>query len=131
MMMRRYISVIILAVYSIVIAHNTIPHHHHNQFVEEACCLEEHSHEKDDHPCNEFCCVDQEHQDHSHSYCSFEQNTLPAKLINLDDFIIPTQDDKEKIKLEVIDTKYFDHINHHTKKPHCRNVSLRGPPVIS
>ena len=78
MKMRKFISVIVLAVYSIVLAHSFVPHHHHSEFTEstQICGLIEHdAHHEHQHELTGDCCIEQEHEENKHTFCSFDDDT--------------------------------------------------------
>ncbi len=132
MKLRNIISVVILAVYSIVIAHNIIPHHHHSDFARATY----HSCEYSDHHNHQAeigntCSVHNNHDKHSHNHCSFEEITLLTKSISLSDLFIPSTEIElagvEKNRQTVLDCYMPTQIS----ALHCRDVLLRGPPQFS
>ena len=133
MKIKRFISVLVLAVYSIVLAHSFVPHHHHSEFVQntQVCDRENVEHQKHSLHRTEHCCVDHSNEHQDHSFCSFEEKFILTKSINLSDFFIPS------VELEFIG---FDNNNQsipdgylpiQISSPHCRDVQLRGPPQFS
>lgn len=124
---RNIISVFLLAVYSIVLAHNFVPHEHHSnindcrdkcnthiEIVAQKCCTSIHDHGQNS---------------HQQIHCHFEVKLVLSHLLNISDFY------NESETLEIIQTEpesrlisYFEY-SQKLPDPHCRDVSLRAPPV--
>ena len=135
MKIKSIIAILILAVYSIVIAHSFIPHHHHSEYTPDTqVCQVEKQHEKDKHADQHFsnCCVDHDHNDHTtQNHCSFNEKTILEKSRNLSAFIIPFTEiefDGLEKKIQSISEGY---IPIKIFAPHCRDLQLRGPPQFS
>ena len=132
--MRKLISIIILAVYSIVMAHGFIPHHHHSNFVENTQICD-HDHHQSQHEHEHESIADysknQEHKHDSYIHCSFDEETILIKSISLSDLFLPSieiefvglENNKQSIS---ICCKFFQ-----IPDPQCRDVLLRGPPQFS
>lgn len=134
MKMKRFISVLVLAVYSIVLAHSFVPHHHHSEFVQNTnvCDHEQHvEHQKHSAHETEHCCVDHSNEHQDHSFCSFEEKIILTKSIDLSEFFIPSFE-LEFIGLENNNQSIPDcYPPIQISSPHCRDVQLRGPPQFS
>lgn len=142
MRLRNIISICLLTVYTIVMAHSFIPHHHHSEFAQtpqhcefekqqEHNCCEHDSHKKHVEFVSENCCLDHHHNNHSHTFCSFEEKIVLTKGISLSDLFLPSTDieyfELAQEKLSFTDS-YLPIFIHN---PHCRAVQLRGPPQFS
>ena len=129
--MRKFISIVVLAVYSIVIAHNIIPHHHHSEFAQGTHLCEHSDHNNHQTEIAGTCCVHHNHDEHTHSHCSFNEITLLTKSISLSDLFIPSTEIEfagiEKNRESVSDC----YLPIQIPDPHCRGVLLRGPPLFS
>lgn len=141
--MRKIISVVILAVYSIVMAHGFIPHHHHSEFegaqhcqidVADNRCDDNHDHEHDhDHSSKETgtCCVEHSHNQHPHNFCSFEEETILVKQISLSELFLPATEIDFTCLEKKIQSIADCYIPKEIPEPFCRDVQLRGPPHFS
>ncbi len=132
MKMRKIIAVLVLTVYSIVIAHSFIPHHHHSEYTPDTqVCQLEKQHEHADHQFSN-CCVDHNHDDHTNkNHCSFNEKTILEKSRNLAVFIIPFTEiefDGLEKKIQSISEGY---VPIQILGPHCKDLQLRGPPQFS
>lgn len=130
--MRKSISLIILAVYSIVMAHSFIPHHHHSDATHKThSCEYNHQSEHHGHPISELdnCCFDHDH--HSHPFCTFEEKTILTKSIDLSDLFLPSNAIEFKGLEKRNQAVLYCHKPIQTPVPHCRDVQLRGPPYFS
>lgn len=134
MRIRKSISVLVLAVYAIVMAHNFIPHHHHSQITEDTHHCEHsghHPHDDHQHEKNGDCCVDHSNDCDEMLHCSFEEETILAKSIDLSELFVPST---EIVYSDIEETKFsyvsiYIHIP--IKDAHCRDVQFRGPPYFS
>uniref|UniRef100_UPI003217C1AD hypothetical protein n=1 Tax=uncultured Draconibacterium sp. TaxID=1573823 RepID=UPI003217C1AD len=135
--MRKLISIAVLAVYTVVMAHNFIPHHHHSIHTRgsQHCELEKSNKpdcnhkENADHSIHiiEDCCL----AHHQHAFCSFDEELVLMKWISLSDLFLPST---EIIFAELAPSgqKFSDtYLPFQTQNPHCRDVQLRGPPQLS
>lgn len=134
MKIKSIISILILAVYSIVIAHSFIPHHHHSDFVllTHECNYNEHdAHHDHQHEITGDCCVNSDQKNDLHSPCSFDEKTILAKSLSLSNLYLPSVEIEfiglEK-KIQSISDAY---VPIQTTDPRCRDVDLRGPPQFS
>ena len=132
--MRKSISIIILAVYSIVMAHSFVPHHHHSELAEnpEICEHAEHDvHHEHQHESTNDCCVNQEHEHNAHQVCSFDEKTILVKFLSLSNLHLPSTTieftDVEKTIQSLADC----YIPIQIPDAHCRDVKPRGPPQFS
>ena len=140
MTLRKSISVCLLAVYTIVVAHSLIPHHHHSGFDQSAdhCQIAKHqtdvclhnAHNHDDQQVLN-CCEDHDHDDHNHTFCSFEEKTVLNKWTYFTNIIYNSPgtvflDFSDK---NLIHSSYY--LPPGDQNPHCRDVSSRGPPHLS
>lgn len=132
--MRKSISIIVLAVYSIVMAHSFVPHHHHSELAEnpEICEHVEHdAHHEHQHESAGDCCVNQESEHNAHQVCSFDEKTILAKSLSLSNLYFPSISieftDVEKTIQSLADC----YIPTQIPDAHCRDVNPRGPPQFS
>jgi hypothetical protein len=135
MNLQNYIAICLLAVYSLVLTHNFVPHHHHSSNFTSA----KHDHQHDDHHHHyhlyeidmEHECIDHSHQHEAHVHCSFEEVTIPGKKISLSTFyalaVLLEIELNDQGKQLFADT----YIVPHPTEPKCRDVQLRGPPQLS
>jgi len=134
MKMRKFISIVVLAVYSIVMAHSFIPHHHHSEFIKETqiCEHAEHDvHHEHEHEFAGDCCVNQEQDYNSHKHCSFDEITILAKSLNLSNLHLPSTEIEFSVLEKIIQSVSGCYIPIQISSPHCRDVQLRGPPHFS
>lgn len=135
MKMKKSIAILVLAVYSIVIAHSFIPHHHHSEYTSgtQVCELDkphDHADHANQHVSN--CCVDHNHNDHtSQNHCSFNEKTILEKSRNLAVFIIPFTEIEFEGLEKKIQSVSEGYVPIQILDPHCRDVQLRGPPQFS
>lgn len=135
MKIKNSIAILILAVYSIVLAHSFIPHHHHSEFSHETqiCQLgDQHEHHEQPDQIISNCCVDHSHNDHNQqNHCSFNEKIILGKAIDLSVCYIPST----KIEFAGIEKSTQavaeGFIPLQILAPYCRDVQLRGPPQFS
>lgn len=135
MKFKSCIAILILAVYSIVLAHSFIPHHHHSEFSPETqACQVNNQHEQHNHHDQNVssCCVDHSHNEQNQQdHCSFNEKIILQKSIDLSVCYFPS------IKIEFADIEKSTQaivegfIPLQILDPHCRDVQLRGPPLFS
>lgn len=143
--MRNIAALVLLAVYSIVFAHNVIPHHHHPDHVAhmpDLLCIHaadgHHAHpHQHAHPHGH----DQEtktekafqhsHPDEHQSHCHFEVKPVVSKIIDIAPNYLLTEEMQLPIPLE--DEVTFTYIYYPRKLLACYNfaVPLRAPPVLA
>ncbi len=130
MKLQNSIALCLLALYSLVLVHNFVPHCHqsiHEKFTEHCCHhasheqVADHDHEME----NTY------HEHETHIHCSFEEVLVLNKKTNLPTvYLIESSMIKEGSDEETkqhCDTYYFPAVT----EPHCRDVKLRGPPQFS
>ncbi len=126
MRLKRVISVVLLTVYSIVLAHGFIPHDHHSVFDKTVqTCNHNHNLQETDNVCS------LNHNHHKTHNCSFSDITVLTKLINLADLFVPLSETSflnTETNGEQVTNFYFPL---KTYKTLCRNISHRGPPQFS
>lgn len=124
---KKIIALLLLTVYTIVVAHSIIPHHHHSENSETATC-QNHEHE---------CCNDHESankvEDHSHDhdphlYCSFSDDILRTDPLSLSDVFLPENPIVITPKRTNVQSKSDFYIVPVSEEPQCRDVQLRAPP---
>jgi hypothetical protein len=134
MKMRKSISLIVLAVYSIVMAHSFIPHHHHSELAEDPqiCEYAEYDvHHEHQHELTGDCCVNQEQEHSSHQACSFNEKTILVKSLTLSNLHLSSTI-IEFIGFEkTIQSLADGYIPIQIPDKHCRDIKLRGPPQFS
>jgi hypothetical protein len=127
MRLKYVISVILLTVYSIVLAHNFIPHHHHFEISLDAdfACHAEKEHKQ----CTDgFSLHDDDMEGHTHNSCNFNEKIILTKLNNLPALYLPVNEVEivfsEPAK-QLFAESYFS-----IQLPdwHPRHIQLRGPP---
>jgi hypothetical protein len=126
---RNILSLLFLTIYTIVLAHNFIPHHHHSDILgcKEQC--QEHSIQA-----SETCCSlvkEHGHKHHNHTFCNFEIKTILSKMVKLSVFYIES-DPIEFIRVKPKSTfvAIFDD-SQITFNPYYHDISLRAPPLFS
>ena len=133
MTIKNIISFCLFAVYSLVLAHNFIPHHHHSERIQ---IVDHHHHCDDDHDHHHESNVEHTKLSHSHSHeehihCSFEEVIVLNKKINISDVYtlaaVIEIDFAEDDKQQFVDSYIIPHV----PETHCRDVQLRGPPQFS
>lgn len=130
MKLQNIISICLLAVYTIVLSHNFVPHHHHSQAVEvvEHCNHEDH-HRHDAIEGQKQ--VRHSHDSEAHIHCSFEDVIILNKKISLSEVFLLTTFNEVIFATE--DKQLFadTYIIPQIPESHCRDVQLRGPPQFS
>ncbi|MEN8118217.1 MAG: hypothetical protein ABFS16_14625 [Bacteroidota bacterium] len=144
MKLRNIISVCLLVVYALVMAHDFIPHHHHSNFSPNTnhCEYEheqnsehEHEHYNEHHhhhvASKEHKQVEHNHEHEAHIHCSFEEVLVLNKKVNLPEvnalmasFVFYFSEEENQ---QITDTYIAPNIS----EPHCRDVLVRGPPQFS
>jgi len=123
-----------------VLVHNFIPHHHHSShnIDNQYCELEKGSQGNRDefHQNRHFIqgshiCSVAHHQNRLHTFCSFNEDTVLTKWINLSNLFLPSTElffsELAQNKQSFPDT----YTSIRTQEPFCRDVQLRGPPQLS
>ncbi|SHI76709.1 hypothetical protein SAMN05444280_105181 [Tangfeifania diversioriginum] len=130
MKLKNIISLLLLTVYSIVLAHNFIPHHHHYELAsnsETTCQIEKEQNQC----CNDFSVQDNEHDSHSHNSCNFNEKIILTKSDNLSPLYFPAKIIgivfSKPVKISFADL--YIPIQLSDRHPH--HIQLRGPPVIA
>ena len=122
---------VVLAVYSIVIAHNVIPHHHHSEFFEaNHYCEQTEDHDHEHHNAEE-CCLDHSHEDQAHAHCNFNEKTVLVKKVDISEYFFPASGIEDATPGSLNIQINYSYISTKTKEPYCRDVHLRGPPNFS
>lgn len=138
MKIRNIISICLLTVYAIVMAHNFIPHHHHSENTQhceleqpEKHCCEHSNHAEQFVQETNSCSVNHHHENHSHTFCSFEEKIVLTKFISLSNLFLPSSE-IEYFELPQNKKSFTDsYISIPFQDPQCRDVLLRGPPQFS
>jgi hypothetical protein len=128
MKFRNIISVGLLAVYTIVVAHNFIPHHHHSEITETThiCHHEDHQHFE-----SVNAVVDHSHDANEHIHCSFNEKIILTKGLTLSAVHLPAN---PFVFYQYEENKQLLSDLYHLvvpQEPQCRDVQLRGPPFFS
>ncbi len=140
--MRKKIAYILLAIYSIVFAHNVIPHHHHDEllvnlsFTLECEDNHRHSHNEHIHNIGNTFYSDVEHVDHihceeQHSACYFDVRPVPGKSLSILPFITVNSYLQIKIPVRELTTQEFVYCPQKRLESYNFAVPLRAPPVFS
>ncbi len=128
MKLRNIISVCLLAVYAIVVAHNFIPHHHHSEITESThvCHHDDHHHIESGNAV-----VSHSHDSDAHIHCSFNEKIILNKILTLSSVHLPANP-FEFFHCEENNQLLDDIYNLVVpQEKHCRDVQLRGPPHFS
>lgn len=132
--MRKFISLVVFAVYSIVMAHSFIPHHHHSELGEypQICGYVEYNvHHVQQFESAEKCCVNQKHKHSSHQSCNFNEKTILIKSLSLSNLYLPSISIEFNGLEKTIQLLAGCYIPIQIPDVHCRDVQLRGPPQFS
>jgi hypothetical protein len=131
MKMRNFISTILLAVYSIVLGHNFVPHHHHSEDSENPgfyCQLEEVQHEKN---CCDSSLADHGHDSQQHHPCNFNEKIVLTKSGNFSILYLPGLSTEFDFSIQEKKIFYTDFSVISVTDPNLRHILLRGPPQFS
>ena len=141
---RNIAAFVLLAVYSIVFAHNVIPHHHHAERSAQGAdllCLHAPAQQHDHHHSGSH--HDHSHQDetkaqftHAHpddaqNHCHFEVKPVLSKSVDISaNYLII---EEQSLPIPLIEKVTFAYIYYPQKLLQCYNfaVPLRAPPVFS
>jgi len=133
MKMRRVISFVILAVYSIVMAHNFIPHHHHSELNKAThyCKYDVQDNLSHQHEFTGSCCLFHSHDDQIQNPCGFDDETIILKSTDLQDLFISAS----TAELTGIRGSYRlisgIYIQYPVKETPLGSGILRGPPLLT
>lgn len=131
MKMRKLISAIFLAMYSIVIVHSFLPHHHHSEFAQNTQQCEHNNHSHHQEEIEGVYSGHHSNHEHTSSYCSFNEITILKKSIRLSNLFI-SYAEIEFIGLKTNDEAIPDcYIPIQIPDPYCWDILLRGPPNFS
>ncbi|NQU88455.1 MAG: hypothetical protein HQ541_22135 [Mariniphaga sp.] len=126
---RNIISILLLAIYSVVLAHNFVPHEHHSNSTN----CEEHCNSHTEIVAAEYCTSVHDHgsENHNHIHCHFEVKMLLSKMVTFSGFYIESEN--LNIILEEPEGRQINYFEYSQKipEPQCRDVYLRGPPTFS
>lgn len=132
--MRKFISIVVLGIYSLVMAHSFIPHHHHSEFekITHVCNYEANeAHHNHQHEITGKCCVNSDQENDLHSHCNFDEITILAKSLSLSNLYLPSTE-IEFVGLEKNNQSVSNcYIPLQIPDPHTRDLQLRGPPQFS
>jgi hypothetical protein len=131
MKMKRIISTILLAVYTIVLGHSIVPHHHHSENSGSAdfyCEMDEHQHSDD---CCESSLAAHNHDTHQHQSCNFNDKTILTKSENLSVFFLPGSATEIEFSNQEENVFYTSYTVKLVNDPNYRHILLRGPPLFS
>jgi hypothetical protein len=109
-------------------AHGFIPHEHHSFFSEpEHLCDHNHNLQEIDSSCS----LHHNHNHHKSHKCSFSDITVLTKFVKLTNFFIPSSEIEIVAPEEIIQPGFSTYLHIQITEPHCRDLSLRGPPQLS
>lgn len=130
MKIRNIISVILLAVYSIVLGHNVVPHHHHfeNPQNPDFYCHFDEVQQKDS--CCDYSFADHGHSQHHHP-CSFNEKIVLTKSGNFALLYLPGSAIEFDFSIQEKKTFYANYIVKLSIDPNLQGIQLRGPPHLS
>ena len=130
--LRKAISLVLLSVYSIVLAHSIIPHHHHSDAITDLCNFEiladssqaQQIFESGQHQC--------QHDHGSDVYCHFDVELIPSKIVFISTTFLgemslfkePSYASEQEF---IFAEQSFNPPSKFTKQP----SELRGPPTLS
>jgi len=143
--MRNIIALVLLAVYSIVFAHNVIPHHHHAEHsvhgadllcVHASDQLHDHHHGGSHHHYHHHQDETKAHVQHSHpddtqSHCHFEVKPVLSKIVDVSaNYLII---EAQSLPIPLMEEVTFAYVYYPQKLLQCYNfaVPLRAPPGFS
>jgi len=131
MKMRNFISTILLAVYSIVLSHNVVPHHHHFENAQNPdfyCQLEKVQQ-------NEGCCdsslADHGHDSRHHHPCNFNEKIVLTKSGNFSALYLPGSAVEFDFSIQEEKKFHTNYIVKNVTDPNLRHILQRGPPQLS
>lgn len=131
---RNIISIYLLALYTLVLAHSITPHHHHSEDVSIShLCNHDNLQTQNTNHCelNEGCCLNHNHKTHSHTFCQFNGKTVLTKFVSLSRVYIPSSE-INFIHFERKIRSFSDfYIPIQTKDSFGHIITLRGPPQFS
>jgi hypothetical protein len=131
MKMRNFISTILLAVYSIVLGHNVVPHHHHFENAQNPdfyCQLDEVHHEVS---CCNSSLADHGHNNRQHHPCNFNEKIVLTKSGNFSMLYLPGSVVEFEFSIQGKKTFYANYTVIISADPNLRDIQLRGPPQLS
>jgi hypothetical protein len=131
MKMRNIISAILLAVYSIVLGHNVVPHHHHFENAQNPdfyCQFEEVQHEES---CCDSSLSDHGHDSRQHHPCNFNEKIVLTKSGDFSMLYLPGPAVEFEFSIRKKKTFYSNYTVKTSTDPNLRNILLRGPPQFS
>lgn len=142
--MRNIAAFVLLAVYSIVFAHNVIPHHHHAEHSAQGADLlcvhaagQQHdhhhsgSHHEHAHPDESTAHFQHAHSDDSQSHCHFEVKPVISKIVDVSaNYLIS---EVQPLPVPLVEEVTFAYIYYPQKLLQSYNfaVPLRAPPGFS
>jgi hypothetical protein len=109
-----------------------VPHHHHPQNTKTAehCHHHGHHHHNHDELANHVQ-FNHSHGHEAHIHCSFEDDIIPSKKINLSTAYLLASLLEISFSTENNQKLADTYITPEIPEPHCRDVQLRGPPQFS
>lgn len=131
MKMKRVISTILLTVYTIVLAHNIVPHHHHSENSASPdfyCEVDEQLKSED---CCEYSLTAHNHDSHQQQPCNFNEVTILTKSENLSVFFLPGSSVEIEFSNQEEIVIYSNYTTELKSEPNFRHTTLRGPPLFS
>lgn len=126
--MRNIISTILLAVYSIVLGHNVVPHHHHFVNPEFYCQHEEVQHKGS---CCHSSVSDHERDSHQHQHCDFNEKIILTKSGYFSILFLPASTVEIEFSNQREKVFYANYTVNSCSDPNLRHILLRGPPLVS
>ena len=144
--MRNIAAYVLLAVYSIVFAHNVIPHHHHLENVafgsDLHCEYEARASHAHHHDHTEVCSSHQHadgtkvqfqhaHPEEAQSHCHFEVKPVLSKTVDIVTNYLITQEQLVPVPLEELVTYAYIYYPQKLLQSYNFAVPLRAPPVFS
>lgn len=129
--MRNIISTVLLAVYSIVLVHNVVPHHHHfeNPQNPDFYCQLDEIHNGDS--CCDSSLADHGHDSRQHHPCNFNEKIVLSKTDILSMLFLPASAIEFDFSIQEKKTFYANYTVKPFADANLRHILLRGPPQFS
>lgn len=135
---RKITSLLLLAAYSIVFAHNVIPHHHHIETFtscEEVICVNELTGANDccyptAIPVDETDSVNHDYPFNSQTHCHFEVLPFPGKIFAVSALYLICCQEYLALPLNPIELSFFDFQPQKVYSSYSHSFPLRAPPII-
>ena len=130
--LRKVISLLLLSVYSIVLAHSIIPHHHHSDAIADICNFEltaDSSQTQQIFESGQYQC---QHDHDSEVHCHFNVELIPSKIVFISTTFLAEMSLFEEPTFASEQEFIFAEQSFTLPKKFIKHPSeLRGPPTLS